>query len=89
MVEFGLRAVGGHLAVMLAVIPILVGFGVFSLPLFYVISLIGFLIIYELLTPVTVQPWWKRRLTVVAVFWLAGFGLLAGWQVSRIVSATI
>ena len=89
MVELALRAVGAHIAFMLALVPALVAFGAFSLPLFYVLSLVGFLAVYELVSPLTVQTRWKRRLTYVAVVWLAGFGVLAGWQLFGIVSTAV
>jgi hypothetical protein len=89
MAEFGLRAVALHLAGTVAAVPVLVVLDVFSLPLFYVVSLIGFLTVYELLTPVTIRPRWKRRLEVVAALWMVGFGVLVGWQISRIVSTAI
>ena len=89
MVELALRAVGGHIAFMLALVLALVAFDAFSVPLFYVLSLVGFLAVYELVSPLTVQTRWKRRLTYVTVLWLGGFAVLAGWQISEIVSTAV
>ncbi len=44
--------------------------GSLSLELFFVVSLIGFLVVVELTAPFTVTPAWRRRLV-----WLVGIGL--------------
>lgn len=50
-----------------------------SLDLFFVVSLIGFLVVIELTAPFTVTPQWRRRLK-----WLVGLGLVVfGYIVVR------
>jgi hypothetical protein len=56
---------------MLATIVVLVALGSLEPELFFVISLIGFLVIVELTAPIVVTPRWRRRLP-----WLIGIGLV-------------
>jgi hypothetical protein len=56
---------------MLATIVVLVALGSLEPELFFVISLIGFLVIVELTAPIAVTPRWRRRLP-----WLIGIGLV-------------
>ena len=44
--------------------------------LFFVLSLIGLLVVVELTAPFNVTPRWRRRLTLVIVVGLAGFGYI-------------
>lgn len=61
----------GQLAWMLGVILILAVVGSLELELFFVLSLIGFLVVVELTAPIAVTPAWRRRLP-----WLIALGLL-------------
>lgn len=61
----------GQVAWMLATIVVLAAVGSLTLELFFVCSLIGFLIIVELTAPIAVSPAWRRRLP-----WLIGAGLV-------------
>ncbi|MFC7133602.1 MULTISPECIES: hypothetical protein [Salinibaculum] len=47
-----------------------------SLELFFVISLIGFLVIVELTAPFAVTPHWRRRLRWIILLGLIGFGYI-------------
>jgi len=55
----------------LAAVLVLVGLNALSYELFFVISLIGFLVVIELTAPLNVQPAWRRRLR-----WLILLGLV-------------
>lgn len=66
-----LRFIYGQLSWMLAVVLVLSVLGALSYELFFVLSLIGLLIVTELTAPVAVTPTWRRRLR-----WLIGVGLL-------------
>lgn len=66
-----LRFIHGQLAWMLATIVVLVALGSLTSELFFVVSLIGFLVIVELTAPIAVTPAWRRRLP-----WLIGIGLV-------------
>lgn len=68
-----MRFVRGQLAWMLAIVLGLSLLGVFSYEVFFVLSLIGFLIIVELTAPVNITPEWRRRLTWVVLIGLIVF----------------
>lgn len=65
------RFIFGQLAWMVATVIALSLLGALSLELFFVLSLIGFLVVIELSAPFTVTPRWRRRLK-----WLVALGLL-------------
>lgn len=44
-----------------------------SLELFFVVSLIGFLVVLELTAPLNVTPTWRRRLRWILVVAMIGF----------------
>ena len=72
----------GQLAWMLSVIVILALFDALSLELFFLLSLIGLLIVTELTAPVNVTPEWRRRLRWVVLAGLAVFGyIVVRWLV--------
>lgn len=56
---------------MLAVVVVLALLGSLELELFFVLSLIGFLVVVELTAPIAVTPTWRRRIP-----WFIGVGLL-------------
>ncbi|WP_277543600.1 hypothetical protein [Haloarcula laminariae] len=59
--------------------------GALSLELFFVVSLIGFLIVVELTAPFVVTPTWRRRLR-----WIIALGLLVfGYIVIRRILAIL
>lgn len=66
----------GQLGWMLAAIFVLALIGALSLELFFVVSLIGFLIVVELTAPFAVTPRWRARLKWVILLGLLGFGYI-------------
>ena len=70
------RFINGQLGWMLAVIVLLSLFDAFSLEMFFLISLIGLLIVTELTAPVNVTPEWQRRLRRVILAGLLVFGYI-------------
>lgn len=65
------RFVHGQAAWMLTALVVLAALGALSLELFFVVSLIGFLVVVELTAPFQVTPRWRSRLT-----WLILLGLV-------------
>ncbi|WP_435156592.1 hypothetical protein [Haladaptatus sp. DFWS20] len=65
------RFIHGQAAWMLISLVVLTVLDALSVELFFVLSLIGFLVIVELTAPFNVTPQWRRRLK-----WLIGLGLL-------------
>jgi threonine/homoserine efflux transporter RhtA len=61
---------------MLAVVVVLALIGSLELELFFVLSLIGFLIIIELTAPIAVTPAWRRRLPWFIAIGLVVFGII-------------
>ena len=80
-----IRFLYGHLTCMCAGTLSLVLVDSLSLELFFVISLIGFLVITELTAPFSITPAWRRRLR-----WVIGIGLLIfGYVVIRRIMAIL
>jgi hypothetical protein len=67
------RFVTGQLAWMLAALVLLAALSALTLELFFVVSLIGFLVVTELTAPFAVRPRWRRRLLYVIVLGLVAF----------------
>ncbi|QLH79933.1 hypothetical protein HZS55_05885 [Halosimplex rubrum] len=63
----------GQAVWMLATLVILVVFSALSFDLYFVVSLIGFLIVVELTAPFNVTPQWRRRLKWIILVSLVGF----------------
>lgn len=70
------RFIYAQLTWMLAVIVLLTALGSLELELFFVLTLIGLLIVVELTAPFNVTPQWRRRLLPVIALGLLGFGLI-------------
>jgi len=68
-----LRFVHAQVAWMLASLLVLSLLGEATLELFFVLSLIGFLVVTELTAPFAVTPDWRARLTWFVVLGLVGF----------------
>lgn len=68
------RFVYVHLAWMLATVLVLTLLGALTFEAFFIVSLIGFLVLIERTAPVRITPRWRRRLRAVVVFSL--FGML-------------
>lgn len=71
-----LRFVRYVVAWMLAALILLALLGSVELELFFVVSLIGLLVVTELMTPFNVRPEWHRRLRWVIVLGLGVFGYI-------------
>ncbi|QLG27441.1 hypothetical protein HUG10_07710 [Halorarum halophilum] len=85
--EMGSRTafVRAQLAWMLAATLVLSLLGALSYELFFVVSLIGFLVVTELTAPVAVGPAWRHRLR-----WLIAIGLVVfGYVVIRRILAIL
>jgi len=61
---------------MLGVILLLALLGSLTIELFFVISLIGLLIVVELTAPFRITPQWRKRLWVLIGLGLLGFGVI-------------
>lgn len=67
------RFVHGQVAWMLGTILVLTALGALSLSIFFVLSLIGLLVVIELTAPFAVTPRWRARLRWVILIGLCGF----------------
>lgn len=75
----------GNIAWLLGAILALSLLGALSLELFFVVALIGFLVVVELTAPFAVTPIWRRRLK-----WLIAVGLVVfGYIVVRRILAIL
>jgi len=74
--------VHGQALWMLGTLLVLAALGSLTLDLFFVVSLIGFLVVVELTAPLNVTPEWRRRLKWLILAGLLGF---AYFVVRRIV----
>lgn len=70
------RFVYGVVAWMLGATVLLTALEALEMELFFVVSLIGLLVVVELTAPFNVTPRWRRRLIPVIVVGLAGFGYI-------------
>ncbi|RJT05236.1 hypothetical protein [Halococcus sp. IIIV-5B] len=77
------RFVYGQTAWMLATVICLSLLGALSLELFFVLSLIGFLVVVELTAPFAVTPRWRSRLRWVI---LAGLVVFAYVVIRRVLA---
>lgn len=68
------RFVYGQTAWMVGSVLVLSLLGALSLELFFVVSLIGFLVVVELTAPFAVTPRWRARLKWLILVGLVGFG---------------
>lgn len=66
----------GQSAWMLTAVVVLALLGSLSLELFFVLSLIGFLVLVELTAPFNVTPDWRRRLKWIVLLGLVGFAYI-------------
>ena len=77
------RFVHANLAWLLATALVLALLDALTYELFFVVSLIGFLIVVELTAPFRVTPVWRRRLKWVILVGLLGFAYVV---VQRVVA---
>lgn len=66
----------GQTAWMLASLIVLALLGALSLELYFVLSLIGFLVMVELTAPFEVTPEWRSRLKWIILLGLIGFAVI-------------
>ena len=76
-----MRFIHGQLAWMLVALLMLTVVGALSYELFFVVSLLGLLIVTELTAPFSITPTWRRRLWVVIVIGLIGFAYVVGQRI--------
>nr|WP_175417071.1 hypothetical protein [Natrinema pallidum] len=79
-----MQFVHGHIAWMVAVVLTLSLLNALSYELFFVLSLIGFLIVTELTAPFNVTPTWRRRLRWPILFGLIGFAVVVVRRILKI-----
>lgn len=70
------RFVYALVAWMVSVVLLLATLDALELELFFVVSLIGLLVVVELTAPFNVTPRWRRRLLPVILLGLAGFSYI-------------
>jgi len=68
------RFILGQAVWMLGTLVVLATLSSLSFDLFFVVSLIGFLVVVELTAPFNLTPWWRARLKWIIVIGLAGLG---------------
>lgn len=79
------RFVHGNLAWMLSALVVLATLDALTYELYFVVSLIGFLVVTELTAPFSITPRWRARLK-----WLIGIGLVVfGYVVVRRILAIL
>lgn len=78
------RFVHLHLAWMLSAALVLALLDSLTYELFFVTSLIGFLLVVELTAPFRVTPAWRRRLKWITLLGLAGFAYVVVRRVLEI-----
>ncbi|MFP8891058.1 hypothetical protein ACLI4U_15010 [Natrialbaceae archaeon A-CW2] len=84
-----LRFIHGQLAWMVAAIFFLAVLDSLSLGLFFLISLLGLLIVTDLTTPQNVTPAWRSRLRWVILAGLVGTGYVVAQRFSDIISTAL
>jgi len=83
------RFIHAQLAWMFAAALLLNLLGSLSLELFFVVSLIGFLVVIELTAPLAVTPTWRRRLKWLIVLGLLGFAVIVVRHILEILPAGV
>lgn len=84
-----IRFVHAQIAWMLCTLLGLVLLGALSLELFFVVSLIGFLVVTELTAPFNVTPRWRARLKWFVLLGLVGFAYVVVRRVLEILPAGV
>lgn len=84
-----MRFIHGQLAWMVGTLLVLTLLGSLSYELFFVLTLIGLLIITELTAPVAVSPQWRRRLVWLIVLGLIGFGVIVVRRILEILPSEV
>ncbi len=74
---------------MVSTLVTLVALGVFSLPLFFVASFVGFIIVVELTTPINVAPRWRARLRWITILGFLIFMIFVIRKILKIVPSGV
>ena len=74
---------------MVSVILLLTTLDALELELFFVISLIGLLVVVELTAPFNVTPRWRRRLLPIILVGLAGFSYIVIRRILEILPESV
>lgn len=82
------RFVHGQAAWMLSSVLVLSLLGALTLELFFVVSLIGFLVVTELTAPLRVTPRWRGRLKWFVALGLVGFAYVVIRRILEILPVT-
>jgi len=69
---------------MLVALVVLAVLGALSLELYFLVSLVGFLVVVELTSPVNVTPQWRSRLKWIVLLGLLLFGYVVVQRILRI-----
>jgi len=83
------RFVYALVAWMVSVILLLTTLDALELELFFVISLIGLLVVVELTAPFNVTPRWRRRLLPIILVGLAGFSYIVIRRILEILPESV
>lgn len=83
------RFLVAYLAWMVATLFVLVVLESFSYELFFVVSLVGLLIVTELTMPFRVTPRWQRRLRWLILLGLVGFGYVVVRRILEILPSGV
>jgi hypothetical protein len=83
------RFIHGQAAWMLAVLVLLAALGSLSLELFFVLSLIGLLVVIELTAPFNVTPAWRSRLKWLVALGLVGFAYIVVRRILAIIPSGV
>lgn len=81
--------VHAHLAWMVAAALVLSLLNSLTYELFFITSLIGFLVVIQLTAPFRITPPWRRRLQWITTLGLLGFALILIRQVLLILSPEV
>ena len=84
-----LQFIHGTMAWMAAALLVLVLLDALSYELFFVIALIGMLIVTELTAPLNVSPTWRRRLLWIIAVGLVVFGIIVVRRIIEILQPVI
>jgi hypothetical protein len=74
---------------MLVVLAVLALLDSLSIEYFFVLSLLGFLIIVELSGPFTVRPAWRYRVNIIIAFGIVVFAFIVMTKVLNILGITL
>lgn len=83
------RFIHGQTAWMLASVLALVLLDALTVELFFVLSLIGFLVVTELTAPFAVTPRWRKRLKWIIALGLVVFGVIVVRRIIEILPSGV